>query len=421
MLYCIGLNHKTASVDIREKLTFGPDIIVGALRSLVQLEDINEAVIISTCNRTEILCATHHKVVDTVLKEKLIAWIGAFHHLTPAQLDPFLYFYADQAMVHHLLRVASGLDSLVLGEPQILGQVKKAYHTAHNAKYTGKLLDRLFQQTFNVAKQVRTETEIGHNPISIAYAAVNLARQIFSDLNQLTALLIGAGETIELAARHLKQRQIGQLIIANRTVSKAAKLASELDATAISLPEISATLSQVDIIISSTASPMPILGKGAVESAFKVRKHRPIFMVDIAVPRDIEAEVATLDDVYLYTVDDLKEMIVEGQEARLLAAEEAQKIIETQSLSFWEWVRSLDAVHLIVDYRQNAQQIRDEVLAMALKKLEQQSPEETLQYLAHTLTNKLLHTPSAQLREASSSGNQNILEAAKHLLQINQN
>jgi len=418
LLHCIGLNHKTASIEIRERLTFGPDIIVGALRSLLKLTEIQEAVIISTCNRTEILCVSSNDVSKSQIEQKILHWACQFHHLEAAQLHAVLYYHTDQAMVSHLLAVASGLDSLVLGEPQILGQVKSAYKIAREAKYTGKLLDRLFQQTFNVAKQVRTDTAIGHSAISVAYAAVNLARQIFTDLNQLTALLIGAGETIELVARHLKQHHIGTLIIANRTVERAHKLANEVDATAISLPEISEHLAQADIVISSTASPLPILGKGAVESALKKRKHKPIFMVDIAVPRDIEAEVESLDDIYLYTVDNLKEIIVEGQKSRLEAAQEAKKIIQKQSLIFWDWVRSLDAVDLIIDYRQNAEQIRDQVLNQALKKLDNQSPEAALQYLAHTLTNKLLHTPSAQLREASSTGDKEILAAAKHLLQI---
>ena len=418
MLYCIGLNHKTAPVNIRERLAFGPDIIVAALRALSQQDFISETVIISTCNRTEILCIVNDQIATDKIKNQLIQWLSDFHSLDKKELKPYLYQHINEKMVEHLLSVASGLDSLILGEPQILGQVKKSYKIALDAKFTGKLLDRLFQHTFSVAKQVRTDTAIGHNPISIAYAAVNLSRQIFTEIGNKTALLIGAGETVELAARYLKQHGIGHLIIANRTIENAQKLAKSLDAVAITLPEINQHLFQADIVISSTASPLPILGKGAVESALKKRKRQPIFMVDIAVPRDIESEVADLDDIYLYTVDDLEEIITENQKSRAEAAKQAEKIVQFQAYEFMNWIASLNAVSIITDYRQNAEKIRDEVLANALKRLKNnKDPEETLKFLAKTLTNKLLHTPSNQLREASAKGNNHILKAAKQLLQ----
>ncbi len=416
-LITLGLNHTTAPVNIRERLTFGPDIVVAALRSLCGLPDIQEAVILSTCNRTEIYVNTTSDQAGEIVQQ----WIGNFHGLASAEISRYLYQYREITVVEHLLSVACGLDSLILGEPQILGQVKSAFQTAQDAGYTGKLLQRLFQHAFNTAKQVRTDTAIGDSPVSIAFAAVSLARQIFSDITQQTALLIGAGETIELATRHLRQHHISQVIIANRTLERARDLADQFEADAISLTEIPTYLSQADIIIASTASPLPILGKGIVERALKQRRHRPIFMVDIAVPRDIEPEVAELDDVYLYTVDDLQEVIQENLRSRQEAAEQAKDIINLQVKSFTAWLKSLDAVELIQDYRTQAQDIRDEVLQKALRQLENgKPPQEVMHFLANTLTNKLLHTPSSQLRQAGSDGQQALLEAASTLFQLRQ-
>lgn len=413
-LLALGLNHKTAPVGVRERVTFGPDIIVAALRSLSERPGVEEAVILSTCNRTELYCALSS--ADT---EDACNWLGEFHGLELETISPYLYSYENRGSVAHLLRVASGLDSMVLGEPQILGQVKQAYQTACDAAATGKLLGRLFQHTFSVAKQVRTDTAIGHSPVSIAFAAVSLARQIFSDLSQQTALLIGAGETIELAARHLEQHGIGHLIVANRTLERAHTLANQFGGYAISLPEIPSHLAEADIVISSTASPLPVLGKGTVESALKRRRHQPIFMVDIAVPRDIEAEVADLKDVYLYTVDDLQEVIEENMRSRQEAAEQAQEIIDLHTDEFMGWMRSLDAAGMIQDYRRQADRLRNEVLERAMKQLQSgKSPEEALTFLAHTLTNKLLHTPSTQIRQAGFDGQVELLEAANTLFQI---
>ncbi len=414
-LLALGLNHKTAPVDIRERVTFGPDIIVGALRSLCDQPGLEEAVILSTCNRTELYCA----VDGDDGPERVGRWLSQFHGLELETISPYLYRHENRDSVAHLLRVACGLDSMVLGEPQILGQVKQAYQTASDAATTGKLLGRLFQHTFSVAKQVRTDTAIGHSPVSIAFAAVSLARQIFSDLARQTALLIGAGETIELAARHLHQHGIGRIVVANRTLERAHNLANQFDGYAIGLTEIPAHLPEADIVISSTASPLPVLGKGTVESALKKRRHQPIFMVDIAVPRDIEAEVGDLNDVYLYTVDDLQEVIEENMRSRREAAEQAQEIIDLHTDEFMGWLRSLDAVDMIQDYRRKAEQVRDEVLARALKQLRAgKTPEQAMQYLAHTLTNKLLHTPSTRIRQAGVDGELALLEAANTLLQI---
>lgn len=410
-----GLNHKTAPVAVRERLTFGPDVIVAALRGLRDQPGVTECLILSTCNRTELYCALAPGVEPPVTR-----WLCEFHGLPSHQVTPYLYSHRDQDAVRHLMRVASGLDSMVLGEPQILGQVKQAFQTAQQAGYVGKLLGRLFQHSFSVAKQVRTDTSIGSSPVSVAFAAVSLARQIFSDLAAQTALVIGAGETIELAARHLRQHGIGRLIVANRTLERAHALAEEFEGYAIGLTEIGTHLPEADIVISSTASPLPILGKGTVESALKKRKHRPMFMVDIAVPRDIEPEVGELSDVYLYTVDDLELVVEENKRSREVAAEQAQEIIEVQVGEFIGWLRSLDANSLIQDYRLRAEQLRDEVLERALRLLEHgKPPEEALRFLAHTLTNKLLHTPSTHLRQAGRDGRMELLWAANELFQLN--
>jgi len=413
-LLVLGLNHTTAPVEIRERVSFGPDIVAGALRALTEVEGVGEGVILSTCNRTEIYCHGSDLNPQTVS-----GWLARFHGLRREDIAPYLYVHEGEKAVAHLLRVASGLNSLVLGEPQILGQVKQAWQTARQAGTLGKILGRLFQHSFATAKQVRTDTAIGDSPVSVAFAAVSLSKQIFSDLAPLTALLIGAGETIELTARHLRQQGIGRIIVANRTVTRAHELAEQFDGFAISLTEIPAHLAEADIVISSTASPVPVLGKGTVESALKARRHKPIFMVDIAVPRDIEPEVRELEDVYLYTVDDLEEVIQENLRSRQQAAEQAAEIIEQRSAEFMAWLRSLDAVALIQSYRGQAEAIKQETLRKALRMVENGThPEEALRYLANTLTNKLLHTPSSQLREAGSSGDRELLAAAHTLFQI---
>ncbi len=413
-LLIIGLNHKTAPVDIRERVTFGPDIIVAALRGLLEQQGVNEAAILSTCNRTEIYCE-----VDAAGQNEILRWLGDFHGIEQTTLSPYLYSHEGPDGIRHLLQVACGLDSMVLGEPQILGQVKSAYQTASQAGATGKLLSKLFQHSFSVAKQVRTDTAIGRSPVSIAFAAVSLARQIFSDLSAQTAMLIGAGETIELAARHLHQHNIGRIIVANRTLERAHLLANQFDGYAIALTEISSHLAEADIVISSTASPLPVLGKGTVESALKKRRHQPIFMVDIAVPRDIETEVGELNDIYLYTVDDLQEVIQENMRSRQDAATQALEIIDFHSEEFMGWLRSLDAVGLVQDYRQQAEDIRDAVLEKALRQLRNgKDPQQVLEYLANTLTNKMLHAPSIKIKEAGQHGQTELLEAANALLQI---
>lgn len=414
-LLAFGINHKTAPVEVREKVAFAPDRLEEALVDLLSHTAVNEAAIVSTCNRTELYCGLSDTDSGSV-----IDWFRNYHQFNRAELDPYIYTHLDNAAVQHLLRVASGLDSLVLGEPQILGQIKDAYQTATHAGTVGQQLNRLFQHTFSVAKQVRTDTAIGSSPVSVAFAAVSLARQIFSSLDQHTALLIGAGDTIELVARHLSEQQIKKLIVANRTVERARLLADQFNnGEAIALSDMPERLIEADIIIASTASQLPILGKGAVERALKQRKHRPMFMVDIAVPRDIEPEVGELSDVYLYTVDDLHEVIEEGRQSREEAALQAEEIIDTQVEHFMGWLRSLNAVDTIRGYREQAQQIRDDVLRNAQRQLAAgKDTDEVLNEMARTLTNKLLHQPTVQMNRAAFEGREDLLDKVRELFAL---
>lgn len=415
-LVAYGLNHATAPIDLREKVNFGNDVVSDALHELKNQNGIQEAAILSTCNRTEIYCS-----VDQEDNHNPIHWLHDFHGMQQDQLKPFLYKHPHENAVRHVLRVASGLDSMVLGEPQVLGQLKNAYQNAVNAGSIGHQLNRLFQHSFHVAKEVRSNTAIGSHPVSVAYAAVRLAQQIFGDLKNQTALLIGAGETIELAAKHLHENGLNRMIIANRTLERSQRLANEYSVYAIQIGDIPKHLAEADIVISSTASPLPILGKGAVESAIKARKHKPMFMVDIAVPRDIEVEVGNMDDVYLYSVDDLKDIVQENMQSRQNAAKQAEKIIDTQAQEFMGWLHSLDAVSTIRALRNQAEQIQEEVIQNGLSKLRNGAdPETILQETARNLTNKLIHSPSSQLRNASAESRADLLQAAEELYSLNE-
>ena len=413
-LITIGINYNTAPVSIRECLAFPAEILNTALQQLMQAKPIQEAAILSTCNRTEFYCQS--EVND---KQVLIDWIAESRQLDPQDFTPYLYSYEDNHSIRHMFRVACGLDSMILGEPQILGQMKTAYQAANDAGTLGKYLGKLFQHTFSAAKKVRTDTAIGSSPVSVAFAAVQLAQQIFDKLSEQTALLIGAGETIELTARHLHQQGIGHIIIANRTYDKAHNLAAQFNGYAISLSELPEHLAEADIVVSSTASQLPILGKGLLESAIKKRKHKPIFMVDLAVPRDIEAEVAQLEDVYLYTVDDLQNTINENMNSRREAAEQAEEIIDTQVETFLGWLRSQGAQATIKDYRFQADSIRAQVLQKSLAQLKKgDDPEAVLTQLAHGLTNKLIHTPSTQIREAGINERPDLIAAAREIFKL---
>ena len=412
----LGINHKTASVGVRERVAFTPELLVDALQQLCRATGSREAAILSTCNRSELYLEQ-----ETLDSDEVLRWLADFHRLSLVELRDCAYVHADESAVQHMMRVASGLDSMVLGEPQILGQMKSAFAVAREAGTIGPLLGRLFQATFSTAKSVRTDTAIGENPVSIAFAAVSLAKQIFSDLNRSQALLIGAGETITLVARHLHEQGIKRIVVANRTLERASQLAEQFGAHAILLADIPQELVNSDIVISSTASQLPILGKGAVESALKQRRHKPIFMVDIAVPRDIEPEVGELEDVYLYSVDDLHEVVSENLKSRQGAAAAAEKLVTVGAQDFMLRLRELAAVDVLKACRQQAQALRDEELAKALRLLNNGTPaDEVLALLARGLTNKLMHAPSVQLKKFSAAGRQDALAVASELLALDQ-
>ena len=411
-LLALGINHRTASVAVREQVAFTPTQLETALAELRDLPQVSEAAVLSTCNRTELYCVT-----DAAGEQAVLNWLGRFHNLGVNELMRCAYHYLDNDAARHLMRVAVGLDSMVLGEPQILGQLKDAYQQARQSKGLGGELERLFQHTFAVAKQVRTETGIGKNPVSVAYAAVSMASRIFDDFSRSRALLIGAGETIELVARHLYEAGVRQLTVANRTRERAELVAGPLGATAITLQEIPDALEHADIVISSTASPLPILGKGMVERALKKRRHRPVFMVDIAVPRDIEPEVGELADVFLYTVDDLEEVIQENRRHRQVAADQAESLIE-HGVGSWQHERRIrSGGELIRDYREHGEALRDLSRDQALERLARgEDPAKVIERLAHQLTNRLLHQPTQAIRDAASEEQHDLLNAAQCLL-----
>ncbi len=411
-LLALGINHKTASLALREKVAFNPETLAAALREARQSAALPEIAILSTCNRTEFYC-----LAPAQGHEALLTWLGQYHQVPLAELARCLYHYEDEQAVRHMMRVAAGLDSMILGEPQILGQMKDAYAQASGAGTLGPELERLFQTTFSAAKQIRTETAIGANPVSVGFAAVQLARQIFSELAESSALLVGAGEMIELVGKHLFEQGVRQITVANRTLSRGLALAEQFGGRAVSLEDIPDALVNADIVISSTASPLPIIGKGMAERALKKRRHKPIFMVDIAVPRDIEPEVGELNDVYLYTVDDLQEVIDENLRARQDAAIAAESIVEARARQFLVARRELDAASTVVAYRQQVEALREQELTRALEALAGGAdPAELMSRLSRNLSNKLAHGPTVQMKKAAAQGEHDKLAWAVDLL-----
>jgi len=409
-IFALGVNHKTASVALREQVAFGPEQLHQALPALRVQAGVDEAVILSTCNRTELYC------YGEASADLLIGWLAGYHGIAIDTLRNHVYSYQDEQAMQHLMRVASGLDSLVLGEPQILGQVKQAYQFAKDQASVGGVLERLFQHSFKVAKTVRSETSVGANAVSVAYAAVNLARQIFADLKQSTVLLVGAGDTAELVAQHLREHGVKQLLVANRTLERAQGVASKFNGQAHTLAELPELLPQADVVISSTASTLPIIGKGMVETALKQRRWQPILLIDLAVPRDIEAQVNDLNDAYLYTVDDLQGIITENLRNREQAAAEAQQIIVTQVAEFNAWLRSLDHVDLLRNYRQRTEAIAQEQLLRAQQQLAAGKPaDEVISELTQRLTKKFLHAPTRLIRASGAQGDYATLAVFKQL------
>ena len=406
-----GMNHQTAPVAVREQVAFAAEQLPAALRAVLAQPGIAEAVILSTCNRTEL-----YAVGDTYSKRQLAECLVQGRTLG-GSLERHFYTHTDEAAVRHTLRVACGLDSMVVGEPQILGQVKDAYQAALTQGTTGKQLNKLMQYAFAIAKKVRTETAIGATPVSVAYAAVRLAQQVHGDLAQRRALLIGAGDTIQLAAQHLKRYNIAELVIANRTVARAAALATVVGGRAIGLGDIPAELPAADIILASATTRLPLLTRAMLEAALKVRREQPIFIVDLAVPRNVDPAAEGLDDVYLYTVDDLNRVITDNLEIRHAAAREAEEMITTHAQGFMDWLQSLDANQVVVAYRQQVDALTAATLGKAQRQLRNgEDASRVLTQLARTLANKMAHQPLARLREAATEGRADILETARELL-----
>lgn len=413
-LLALGINHKTAPIALRERVAFGPESLEQALNSLLSQPMVQSGVVLSTCNRTELYLSVEQQVD---LQERLVRWLCEYHQLDEADVRNSLYWHQDNEAVSHLMRVASGLDSLVLGEPQILGQVKKAFADSQRGHALSSELERMFQKTFSVAKRVRTETEIGANTVSVAFAACTLARQIFESLSTVNVLLVGAGETIELVARHLSEHQVKKLIIANRTRERAELLANEVGAEVISLADIDSRLADADIVITSTSSPLPIIGKGMMERALKARRNQPMLLVDIAVPRDVEPEVGKLANAYLYSVDDLQAIIEQNLAQRKAAAVQAESIVVQECSDFMAWLRSQGAVNSIREYRSQADDIRAELEGRALQALQQGAdPQKVMQELAHKLTNRLIHAPTKSLQQAARDGDSERLQILRDSL-----
>jgi glutamyl-tRNA reductase len=411
-LYVFGLNHNSADLVLREKLAVTAENRVSALTSLISDPDIDEAVILSTCNRCELYCISPSNVAP-------LAWLQHYHLISLAELSPHLYIFEGNAALKHLFRVAGGLDSMVLGESEIFGQVKDAFQTAVEVGAVGSQFHGLFQHVFTVTKQIRNQTGIGEQPVSIAYTAVNLAKCIFANLSALRILLVGAGQTVQLAAEHFAKLGVSHMTVANRTLEHAEELAKNFQANAITLDKIPDYLPNVDVVLTATGSEVPLLTAPTVSTALSANRRQPLFMVDLAVPRDIDPAVGTLDGVYLYNIDDLKKMTDAGLAKREAAAKIAEKMIQAEVTAYLHRLNDLDFAAAVRVYRDQVGRIREIELEKALHQLKNgEDPETVLRSMARTLTNKLMHAPSVQLRQAGSQGQQEFLEVAKRLLGI---
>ena len=420
-LFAFGLNHQSAPLSIRERLAFPGDALRENLHALrgVLSGSAPEQALVSTCNRTELYLATPR---PEEAREQALAWLAQRSQVQPGELIHHLYQHAEPQAVRHVFRVASGLDSMVLGEPQILGQLKQAAREAHEAGSLGVHLHHLFQRAFSVAKEVRTTTEIGAHSVSMAAAGVKLAQKIFGDLSKTTMLFIGAGEMIDLCLSHFGAQQPQRIMVANRTVARGEALARKYGGQAMALSGLPDQLHQFDIVVSCTASTLPILGMGSIESALKKRRHRPMFLVDLAVPRDIEAEVADLDDAFLYTVDDLGGLVREGVEARQGAVVHAEAIIENGVRTFLQWKDTREQVPLIKALTGQLETIQAQELAAAQRRLAKGEPAEAvLQGLAHALSQKLLHGAYAGLSSPDAQARDEAATVVRRLFQLDPN
>lgn len=408
----IGVSHKTAPIEVREQLAVDAEQLPSALQNLMADTGLSEALILSTCNRTELYCN-----LEPDTDRQPHEWLVRYNGLDPAVLESHLYTLDEEHAVRHALRVACGLDSMVVGEPQILGQLKQAYQTTVDQGTAGKILNRLFQHSFYVAKQIRSQTAIGENPVSVAFAAVKLGKQIHGDLSNKTALLVGAGDTITLVAHHLRSNEIAELIVANRTLGRAQELARRCDGHAVTLDELPTSLAGADIVISSTASRLPLITEGAVRTALKTRRGAPMFIVDLAVPRDVEPGAAEVNDVYLYTVDDLNQVVAENSLLREAAASEAEEMINIQAQSYMDWLQSQDSTRTIVAIRARADDLKEQQLDKARRRLAAgDDPDAVLSNLANGLVNRLLHEPTVKIREAAMDGHDDVVRTARDIL-----
>jgi len=411
-LFAFGINHQTAPLTVREQVAFHAERLAQALRDLVDRRPVKEAAILSTCNRTEVYCNTDQPAAA-------VDWLAQYHRLPPEGLEPYLYRLPREQAVQHAFRVASGLDSMMLGEAQILGQMKDAVRSAEQAGTLGMLLNRLFQRTFSVAKEVRTHTEIAANAVSMASIAVRLAEEIYPSIAECSVLFVGAGEMIELCATHFAARRPQTMTFANRTAERANDLAIRHMGQPISLNDLATSLAAHDIVISCTASPLPVIGKGTVESALKARKHRPMLLVDLAVPRDFEPEVAALGDAFVYTVDDLGRIAAEGLSARSSAVLQAESIIDTEVRDFMHWMSARGAVPTIRALRDQAERSRRHELERALRALERgEDARKVMERLSEALTNKLLHGPTHALNAASDAERETLVRTLARIYQI---
>jgi glutamyl-tRNA reductase len=409
-LFTCGINHRSAPINVRERLAFSATQVKSVLDDVRRLEAVNEAVLLSTCNRTEIYMAGSNP-------QALRQWFQHQSHAANMNLDQHCYLHQDDAAVRHLLRVSTGLDSMVPGEPQILGQVKQAYRLACEAGTAGSALQHLFPAAFAVSKSIRQDTQIGAHPVSMAYASMQIAKRIFTHLSNCCVLLIGAGELIELMMTHLLEQGVSQIIVANRTVEKALQLAAPCNGMGIRIGDIPAHLPQADIVITATASQLPIIGKGMVERTLKAKKRRPVLILDLAVPRDIEPEVGQLADIYLYNIDDLQTIIEANLKNRSTAAAQAEALVEIQTAHYMRQLRVSGISDIITQFRRKAEQHRDEALTKALTELNQgRDPALVTQQLAVQLTNKILHQPTQKLRQFAYHQQADALALAKKLL-----
>jgi glutamyl-tRNA reductase len=414
-IFTLGLNHHTAPLSVREKVVFHVERMTEALGEAKRLL-APEAAILSTCNRTELYLSGE---MEDRKRAAATEWLASYHRVDPEELTPCLYTLPREQAVRHAFRVASGLDSMVLGEPEILGQMKEAVRSAEAAGTLGTVLNKLFQRSFAVAKEVRSTTQVGAHSVSMAAAAVKLAGRIFPSLQDRKVLFIGAGEMIELCATHFAAQGPARITVANRTLERAEALAHRFNARVIELRDLAAQLHEHDIVVSCTASSLPILGKGMVERALKARRRLPIFMVDLAVPRDIEPEVAELDDVFLYTVDDLKGIVQGNLDARRSAVEQAEAIIDTQVGQFMHWMQVRESVPLIRALRDQAEDARRHEVERALRLLAKgDDPKQVLEALSQGLTNKLMHAPTQALNEATGDERRSLAEMLSRLFRL---